>query len=358
MSLLCLGIETSCDETGVALMENGRLLLDKLSSQEDLHSLYGGVVPEIASREHLRVLPKLVDGLLEEAGLDLGRVDMVAVARGPGLLGSLLVGLGYAKGTVLSTGAGLVGVNHLQAHLLAAELEREIPYPAVGLLISGGHTQLYLLRSPLELEMLGRSLDDAAGEAFDKTAKMLNLPYPGGVYIDALSRFGAADPSLFPVPFVDNAHLDFSFSGLKTAAANHLAEHPDLRLQRFEARPEAGEIAEKYPGLPDVCASFAWSVVRALCIKTRRALQRHPEAASLIVAGGVAANSLVRSQMEELAAECDLPLVVPSQRLCTDNGAMIAAAGDRLARSGYCHGLDLEAVPRGRPIPWDYLHRS
>ncbi len=354
MSLLCLGIETSCDETGVALMENGRLVQSKLRSQEDLHSLYGGVVPEIASREHLRMLPKLVDALFQESGREIGEVDVVAVARGPGLMGSLLVGLGFAKGTVLSTGARLLGVNHLLAHLLAAELEGQIPYPALGLLVSGGHTQLYLLKSPLEAEMLGRSLDDAAGEAFDKTAKMLNLPYPGGVYIDELSGFGTADPDLFPVPFVDNAHLDFSFSGLKTAVANHLAAHPDLRLEQFQQRPEAKQIAVKHPGLPKVCASFSRSVVRALSIKTKRALARHPEAASLLVAGGVAANSMLRSAMSQLAQEQQLPLIIPSPGLCTDNGAMIAAAGLRLAEAGYCHHLDLEAVPRGRPIPWDY----
>jgi len=195
-----LGIETSCDETAVALVTDGRLVAERLATQIDVHALFGGVVPEIASREHLRVLPRLFDELMAETGLRAGDLDAIAVARGPGLLGSLLVGVSFAKGLSLSTGVPLVGVNHLWAHLLAPGLVEELLFPALGLLVSGGHTHTYLVRSPVEFELLGRTLDDAAGEAFDKVAKLLNIAYPGGRFIDMLGAEGEPDTTLFPRP--------------------------------------------------------------------------------------------------------------------------------------------------------------
>jgi N6-L-threonylcarbamoyladenine synthase len=364
-----LGIETSCDETAVALVRDGRLLAQELATQVDVHSLFGGVVPEIASREHLRVLPALFSALMDKAGLAPRDLGVVAVARGPGLLGSLLVGLSFAKGLCLGTDARLVGVNHLHAHLLAPSLEEDIPFPALGVLASGGHTHLYRLDSATGFTLLGRTLDDAAGEAFDKSAKALNLPYPGGALIDALAREAEPDQHLLPRPYLDNDNLDFSFSGLKTAVAQHVAAHPQLRLSRM---PEAGFSPEDLPpevdrrGLAVFCASLNWAIADTLRTKAERALTRamgraekgeagQGRYASLVAAGGVAANSAVRAALSDLARKHGLPVILPRPALCTDNAAMIARAGEALARAGLFHGLDLEAVPRGRAVPWDFL---
>lgn len=353
--MLILGIETSCDETAVALVEDGRLLGQRLATQVDMHALFGGVVPEIASREHLRVLPRLYYDLMAETGVRAEAVDAVAVARGPGLLGSLLVGVSFAKGLCLATGASLVGVNHLWAHLLAPGLSDELHFPALGLLVSGGHTHIYLVRSPTEFELLGRTLDDAAGEAFDKVAKVLNFPYPGGRFIDELGQEVEPDKTLFPRPYIDNPTLDFSFSGLKTAVANHVAKRPELV---FETMADSGAVAslsgERRTKLASLCASFNWSVADTLRIKVERALKKVGPVRSLIVAGGVAANSMVRETMDVVAKENGLVLTLPDLALCTDNGAMIAYAGWQLASAGCTHGLDLEAIPRGRVVPLDW----
>lgn len=348
--MICLGVETSCDETALALVEDGRLLGEAMATQEELHALFGGVVPELASREHLRKGAALYRALIERTGVAPGSIGAVAVARGPGLLGSLLVGMNLAKGLALGLGVPLVGVNHLHAHLTAAGLERELRLPALGLLISGGHTHLYVIRSITEFDLLGRTLDDAAGEALDKAAKLVNLPYPGGKFIDVLGRQAEPDKKLFPRPLVSVQGLDFSFSGLKTAVANYVAAHPDLRLP---ALPE-GELTAS-PGLALFCASINWAVADTLRIKTQRALDAHPEVRSLIVAGGVAANAMIRRALGGLAAGAGLEAVFPSMKLCTDNAAMIAHLGCELARAGLSHGLDLEAVPRGRPVPFDYV---
>jgi N6-L-threonylcarbamoyladenine synthase len=355
-----LGIETSCDETAVALVVDGRLVAERLATQVDVHALFGGVVPEIASREHLRVLPRLYDELMAETGLSSADLDAVAVARGPGLLGSLLVGVSFAKGLSLSAGVPLVGVNHLWGHLLAPGLAEELLFPALGLLVSGGHTHTYLISSPVEFELLGRTLDDAAGEAFDKVAKLLNIAYPGGRFIDQLGSEGQPDTTLFPRPYVDNPSLDFSFSGLKTAVAKFVAANPELILDELAGAAEVEQLSgEKRRRLADVCASFNWSVAQTLKIKVERALERTREQAggvrSLIVAGGVAANSVVRRTMSEVASDAGLRLTLPDLSLCTDNGAMIAYAGWLLARAGCRHDLDLEAIPRGRVIPADWI---
>ena len=353
--MLILGIETSCDETAVALVRDGRLVGEKLATQVDTHALFGGVVPEIASREHLRVLPRLYRELMRETGLSTQDLDGVAVARGPGLLGSLLVGVSFAKGLSLAAGVDLIGVNHLWAHLLAPGLQGELSFPALGLLVSGGHTHTYLISSPTEFKLLGRTLDDAAGEAFDKTAKMLNFPYPGGRYIDDLAREAEPDMGLFPRPYIDKPTLDFSFSGLKTAVANHVAAHPELVFATM-ADPEAvaGLSEERRAALARVCASFNWSVADTLRIKVERALKRAGAVKSLIVAGGVAANTGVRKAMRGVAEANGLELTLPGLSLCTDNGAMIAHAGWLLAKAGCRHGLDLEAIPRGRIVPLDW----
>jgi N6-L-threonylcarbamoyladenine synthase len=351
--MLVLGVETSCDETGLAVVENGRLLGQRLASQADLHAVYGGVVPELASREHLRALDPLWQALLQDTGLDPDSFDALAVARGPGLLGSLLVGLGFAKGLAFSIQADLVGVDHLLAHLLAPGLEVEIPFPSLGLLVSGGHTRLYLLTGPTQAKLLGTTLDDAAGEAFDKLAKLLNIPYPGGQYVDLLAGLSEPKPDLLPVPYVDNQNLDFSFSGVKTAAARVIKEH-ELGFASMPAPKEVLACGQGHPDLARLCASFNEVVVRALRIKAARALNSLPQARGLIVAGGVAANGLLRREMADLASQAGVRLILPSLELCTDNAAMVAYTGWLHLSAGLRHSLGLEAVPRGQVIPWDY----
>jgi len=356
--MICLGIESSCDETGVALCADGRPLLERLGSQADLHALFGGVVPELASREHLRRAGPLLASLFADAGLSLADVDAVAVARGPGLLGSLLVGLSLAKGLCLAMNTPLIGVDHLHAHLMAATIGRDVPYPALGLLVSGGHTQIMLLRSPLEQTVLGRTLDDAAGEAFDKAAKSLNLPYPGGVYIDVLGRDIEPDRTLFPRPYLENRNLNFSFSGLKTAVATFVAARPHLKAEHLPA-PGAAIVAADWPEeLRLACASLNWAIADTLRVKLERALDEMPAPpAALLAAGGVAANARIRETLAAMAHRRGLPLFLPEPSLCADNATMIAFTGCRLAAAGLFHDLTLDAVPRGRKVPWDYRGR-
>lgn len=353
--MLSLGIETSCDETAVALVDDSGLVCQKLATQIDVHAVFGGVVPEIASREHLRLLPVLYRELLADSGVSFRDIDVVSVARGPGLLGALLVGVSFAKALSMSTDTPLIGVNHLWAHLLAPGLERELKFPALGLLVSGGHTHTYFIESPTSFRLLGKTLDDAAGEAFDKVAKLMNFPYPGGKYIDMLGQGYKPDTKRFPRPYVDNPSLDFSFSGLKTAVANYIAANGDLVLDGMGDPTVEGVLdpvlREK---VGTVCASFNWSVAETLRIKVERAFKKVSGVRSLIVAGGVAANSGVRSAMAEVAKKFSIDLTLPSLAFCTDNAAMIAYAGRLLALEGYCHPLTMEAIPRGRVIPEDW----
>ncbi|MEF3697598.1 tRNA (adenosine(37)-N6)-threonylcarbamoyltransferase complex transferase subunit TsaD [Desulfolutivibrio sp.] len=352
--MIVLGIETSCDDTSVALVAEEGLILEKTALQEDVHSLFGGVVPELASREHQRLLGPLCQALFSQSGVSPRDLGAVAVARGPGLLGSLLVGLGLAKGLCLATGAPLVGVNHLHAHLLAAGIGHDIAYPALGLLVSGGHTQIWRMASDFEFTLLGRTLDDAAGEAFDKTAKMLNLPYPGGRYIDLLGQGVPPDHSLYPRPHLDDPGLDFSFSGLKTAVAEHVRKRPGLRMADMPAPGDPFDPALADPETRVACASLNWTVADTLRIKLTRAAKLHGPFASLVVAGGVAANSRVRSMAADLADRLRLALRLPPLALCSDNGVMIAHMGRKLAMAGFGHGLDVDAIPRGKKIPLDF----
>lgn len=354
--MLCLGIESSCDETALALVQDGKLIHSIMSTQADVHALFGGVVPELASREHYRLIGPLYDALMQGAGVELADLDAIAVARGPGLLGALLVGMAFAKGLAASAQIPLIGVNHLHAHLLAAGLDEELEYPALGLLVSGGHTHIYRIDGPDNFTLMGKTLDDAAGEAYDKVAKMLGLPYPGGRILDEAGRQGIATPKLFPRPYLDNDNLDFSFSGLKTALQTYIMAHPNLVLDYASAQKlcDGGAVPQ---ALADMSASFNVAVAETLCAKLNRALHR-PESRdikALIVAGGVAANSFVREHTADLAARHHLRYIVPKPSLCTDNGSMIAFTGWELAKRGLFHGLDLEAIPRGRTIPHDYL---
>ncbi|WP_028575235.1 tRNA (adenosine(37)-N6)-threonylcarbamoyltransferase complex transferase subunit TsaD [Desulfonatronovibrio hydrogenovorans] len=350
--MLCLGIETSCDETSLALVRDNILVDQVTFSQVDIHSVFGGVVPEMASREHLNRVGVLYNELLDRTRTDPQEIQAIAVTRGPGLLGCLLVGLGFAKGLCLALDIPLVGVNHLHAHLMAPGLEGKIKFPALGLLVSGGHTSIYLINSPLDFQLLGKTLDDAAGEAFDKAAKTLNIPYPGGAHIDRFAGFAEPDQKMFPRPYLDNTNLDFSFSGIKTAVVYHVRDNPRLVL----ADPEM--VDQDFippPELATVCASFNWAVAGALKVKLARALARY-KVQSVVLAGGVAANTMIRKTLTDLVREQGLEMVMPSLSLCTDNAAMVAWHGSLLIRNGYFHPLDLEAIPRGRKIPMDY-HR-
>lgn len=339
--MLCLGIESSCDETALALVEDGQLRGSALASQAELHALFGGVVPELASREHYHYIGALFDDLSKRANINSNDIDVVAVARGPGLLGSLLVGVAFAKGLALALDKPFLGVNHLHAHLLANGLTQKLEYPVLGLLVSGGHTELCRIESPWKIERLGRTLDDAAGEVFDKTAKILGFPYPGGTLVDEHAKRGKANPHLLPSPFLNNANLDFSFSGLKTAAVNVVNS----------ARKRNGKLDESE--VADFCASFNFAVVHTLVKKVDRALRQNRDVKQLWLAGGVAANSLLRAELQKLAKKRRLDFRAPDLAFCCDNGAMIAYAGWLLAKHGFSHDLDMEAIPRGRNIPDD-----
>ncbi|MEZ0575012.1 tRNA (adenosine(37)-N6)-threonylcarbamoyltransferase complex transferase subunit TsaD [Halodesulfovibrio aestuarii] len=358
--MLTLGIESSCDETAFALVKDGKLLDSVISTQIDIHALFGGVVPEIASREHYRLIGYLYDSLLAKTGIDAAQIENVAVSRGPGLLGSLLVGVGFAKGLVAGTNKKLIGVNHLHAHLLAAGLEQDIKLPALGLLVSGGHTQIFLIRAADDFVELGKTLDDAAGEAFDKVAKMLNMPYPGGKFIDQLGKLAAPDKKRFTRPYLDNTNLNFSFSGLKTALSLYIEAHPHLKLPSLNDVDELFNGTREVAELAELCASFNFTVADTLRVKMQRAVDQRKEQGdainSIIVAGGVAANSVIRDTMAEVAKNNKLTLTLPSLSLCTDNASMVAYMGEQLVLKGYSHGLDLDAIPRGRKIPQDYLH--
>lgn len=366
--MLVLGVESSCDETALALVNEAGVVASAISTQVDIHALFGGVVPELASREHARFIGPLCDELWRRAFPDLApheretawqRIDRVAVARGPGLLGSLLVGVAFAKALAASRDLPLVGVNHLHAHLLVAGLPGnggpELEFPALGVLVSGGHTHLYRMDSPWSMTALGRTVDDAAGEACDKFAKMAGLPYPGGALLDALGKRGTATVRQFPRPYVNNDTLNFSFSGLKTAGALWLQQNPDAIFPHGD-RPVKERLHEDAPqALCDAAASFLLAVAETLVIKAERAMAQFSPRC-IVVAGGVAANSVVRRVFGELAARKALPLLIPPLSLCTDNGVMIAWTGLLLAKEGFYNTLDMPAVPRGKPIPSDLLH--
>ncbi|WPB79831.1 tRNA (adenosine(37)-N6)-threonylcarbamoyltransferase complex transferase subunit TsaD [Archangium violaceum] len=331
--MLVLGIETSCDETAAALVEDGRRVLsDVVSTQVDIHRRWGGVVPELASRNHVvQVMPVLHEALTR-ANKTLDDVDLIAVTSGPGLIGALLVGVQVAKSLSLATGKPFVGANHLEGHLLAIRLLEDAPEPPfLGLVVSGGHTSLYEVRDYGSYRLVGSTRDDAAGEAYDKTARILGLPYPGGLPIDQLAQKGNPEAIRFPraLPGADN--FDWSFSGLKTAVAQHVRKH---------GVPEGQALA-------DLCASFQEAVADALSKKFVAAARRLG-LKNLVVCGGVAANSRLRSLSLERAKERHLNLYLPPVRLCTDNGAMIAVAGYEAWRRGLRGDFNLSADPAWR----------
>ena len=326
-----LGIETSCDETGIAIYDSEQgLLANQLHSQVDLHGSYGGVVPELASRDHVRRITPLLAAALREASLETRAIDGVAYTAGPGLIGALLVGASVGRSLAYSWNVPAVAVHHMEAHLLAVMLEEEHPdYPFLALLVSGGHTQLLEVRAAGDYTMLGESLDDAAGEAFDKTAKLLGLGYPGGPHLSALAEKGRSGRFNFPRPMTDRPGLDFSFSGLKTAVA--------LVVRELEGADEQVRA--------DIALAFVEAVVDTLAIKCERAMKQ-TGITRLVAAGGVSANKQLRHKLARLADAGSGRVFYPRTDFCTDNGAMIAYTGYVKISEGQNDPLGFAAYPR------------
>ncbi|HWP56306.1 MAG TPA: tRNA (adenosine(37)-N6)-threonylcarbamoyltransferase complex transferase subunit TsaD [Candidatus Acidoferrales bacterium] len=316
--MLVLGVETSCDDTAAAVVTSGRKIVSSLvSSQDAIHRPFGGVVPELASRQHIRQILPMIEGALQKAGVGLGDIDGMAVTYGPGLVGSLLVGLSTVKAIAYRRRIPYVGVNHLEGHLLAILLERDIDFPYLSLLASGGHTLLYIVKAVGEYQYLGGTRDDAAGEAYDKAAKLMGLGYPGGRVIDELAKQGDPRALRFPRARLKGGRYDFSFSGLKTSLWHYLQS---AGREKWEATKA------------DIAASFQEAVVDMLIAPTLRAARDY-QVKRVVLAGGVSANSRLRQKMTEAAAEEGLELYYSKPALCTDNAAMIALTGSyKLAR--------------------------
>ncbi|NDJ86046.1 MAG: tRNA (adenosine(37)-N6)-threonylcarbamoyltransferase complex transferase subunit TsaD [Chloroflexi bacterium] len=339
-----LGIETSCDETALAVVEDGQhLLANIVASQVDLHAQYGGVFPEVAARAHIETISAVATQALEAAGVTLADLDAIAVTQGPGLVGSLLVGLNFAKGLALGTGLPLLGINHLEGHIysLWVDAPRPIAFPVVGLIVSGGHTELILMQNHGHYEHLGGTIDDAAGEAFDKVGRLLGLPYPGGPSIQKAAEAGDPMADDFPRALPGEENYDFSFSGLKTAVMR--AVRPSQKGRKIQAGEESLKEGALRAGLsiPDVAASFQLAVVDVLVRKSIRAAQAYG-AREILLAGGVSANRLLR---ERLAEEAPMPVRYPPLALCTDNAAMIAAAAFYRFQAGQRDDLTLDVHP-------------
>lgn len=326
-----LGIETSCDETGVAIYDDQKgLLADQLYSQVKLHADYGGVVPELASRDHVRKTVPLIQAALKQANLTAADIDGVAYTAGPGLVGALLVGATIGRSLALAWNVPAIAVHHMEGHLLAPMLEDNPPeFPFVALLVSGGHTQLISVTGIGQYQLLGESIDDAAGEAFDKTAKLLGLDYPGGPMLSKMAERGVADRFTFPRPMTDRPGMDFSFSGLKTFAANTIRQ--------------AGQDDEQTKA--DIARAFEDAVVDTLAIKCRRALEE-TGFNRLVIAGGVSANRTLRSRLAEMMKQRKGEVFYARPEFCTDNGAMIAYAGMVRLKAGENSGLELTVRPR------------
>jgi N6-L-threonylcarbamoyladenine synthase len=330
--MIVLAIETSCDDTGAAVILNGRKILSNVvSSQVPIHQKYGGVVPELASRKHIESIVPIVKEALERAKVTLREIDGIAVTHGPGLVGSLLIGLSFAKSLSFARGIPFVGVNHIEGHLSAIFLEKDSPrFPFIGLVVSGGHTSLFRVDGFGKYMKLGQTRDDAAGEAFDKVAKLLGLGYPGGPIIDEISKLGNPKAIRFPRPNPGKNSFDFSFSGLKTSVVNYVKSSPE---------PVGG-----YPEnlVRDIVSSFQEAVVEVLVKKTLQAAQ-HQGLRRIVVSGGVAANRHLRERMKEEASEKKMKVYLPSPPFCTDNAAMIGVVGYEYLKRGIRSPLSLNA---------------
>ena len=327
--MLVLGIESSCDETAAAVVSDGTAVLSNvIASQIDIHGEYGGIVPEIASRKHMEAIIPVTRQALDDAGVSMDDIEGIAVTRGPGLVGSLLVGLSTAKAMAFAADIPLVGVNHIEGHIAAVFLtERRPDFPFIALVVSGGHTHIYLVRGFGDFQVLGQTRDDAAGEAFDKAARMLGLGYPGGVVIDRLAEKG--NPTAVTFPRAMKGSIDFSFSGLKTALLNYIKGREPI---------SADEV-------PDIAASYQEAIVDVLVGKTLRAAA-DASIPRVVICGGVASNSRLRGRFFEEGKRRGIEIFVPPPILCTDNAAMIAVVGDNLLRGGKRDEFDLNAVSR------------
>ncbi len=350
--MLILGIESSCDETAAAVVADGcDVRSNIIASQHDLHAKYGGVVPEIASRAHIERIGPVIDEALGAAGVTLEQIDAVAVGNRPGLIGSLLVGVAAAKTLAWSLGKPLIGLDHVHAHLYAAALDASPPvYPAVGLVVSGGHTSLYRLDGPLEITLLGRTIDDAVGEAYDKVAAILELGYPGGPTVDRLAQTAEPGDLKFPRTLLDADSLDFSYSGLKTAVLYHVRGKPTGRGRGAQFERDASAMSEAQKAT--VCAAFQQAAIDVLIVKTERALDRlsgegRPPGA-LVIGGGVSANSLLRLRATELGQQRALDVRLPAMNYCLDNAAMIAGLAYHRYIDRRFDELDLPAVATTR----------
>ena len=333
--MLVLGIETSCDETAAAVVRDGREILSSIiSSQIELHRPYGGVVPELASREHLEKIGPIVEEALEQANINLSDIDAIAVTQGPGLIGSLLVGVCYAKALAFGLNKPIVGVNHIEGHFYSVVFENPpIEFPAMALIVSGGHTNLFYVPEEGKYKLVSRTRDDAAGEAFDKVAKMLGLGYPGGPVIERLARAGDAKRVKFPVAKISDGKPDFSFSGLKTAVSRYIRENSVAPVVSGEAPG---------PVILDLAAGVQDNIIRSL-VKTMESEARTLKPKTLVVAGGVACNEALRVASKAAAVRLGIPVYFPSKHLSTDNAAMIAAAGTAKLIAGERAGLDMTA---------------
>ncbi|MDD4391308.1 MAG: tRNA (adenosine(37)-N6)-threonylcarbamoyltransferase complex transferase subunit TsaD [Desulfobacterales bacterium] len=326
-----LAIETSCDETAAAVIVNGTDTLSSVvSSQVQLHHRYGGVVPELASRKHIEAIVPVVQKAISHSGLSLNRIDAIAVTQGPGLIGALLVGYSFARACAYALNIPWVGVNHLHAHVNSVFLEPDPPpFPFVALMVSGGHTNIYYVTSHTDLQRIGQTRDDSAGEAYDKVSKMLGLGYPGGKIIDDLARTGDPEKILFPRAYLDKSSYDFSFSGLKSAVRRYIQTHPDQYLNQ----------------IPDIAAGFQEAVVDVLSFKIIHAAEekgcRH-----IAVVGGVSANSRLREKVTRDARDRQIQVHIPSLDLCGDNAAMVGAAGYHCLISGNTDYLDKDVYSR------------